>query len=382
MQTPNIFTYATSELSQDAAIAYILSWADPGYQKEYPEMNQLGEKLLRKLMSEAAKERGMTDPLSEQKIKSVEVDTQVDHVDVEAIINETVCLIIEDKTFTGQHSNQIARYVKEKQGGKQQVLAVYLKTGNESLSNARRVLRQASQEKDVALRGVPYGLFYRKDLLDVFKECEDTGNTIIEEFRHHLRAWEDKSNEWKTQPPTNWSHSAVEGFYMALDEWWEKEQDVTDEDYYGWHYVTNPSGGFLAFYWHRRPYGPIDGELYLQIETDPVKKPVESVLKVRAYRKRNEGEETRTDSTDLYKALDALSKAAEGSSIHVKKAGTFRGGKWGGGVAILGFEESGKYLAINDDGKVDLEATKEHLKEAMALVSSAAKQTAGDTHEE
>ncbi len=124
MKTPNIFEYATSELSQDAALAYVLAWADPEYKNTEPKLHALGDDLLRALLEAVAEHD--TSPV--KKIDTVLVKTQVKNVDVLVTINASKHLIIEDKVNAKKHSNQIKRYKKKFPGS----VAVYLKTGNES----------------------------------------------------------------------------------------------------------------------------------------------------------------------------------------------------------------------------------------------------------
>ena len=45
-------------------------------------------------------------------IGSVTVEKQVDGLDVLAVLNEKIAILIEDKTFTNDHSNQLKRYRK------------------------------------------------------------------------------------------------------------------------------------------------------------------------------------------------------------------------------------------------------------------------------
>jgi hypothetical protein len=47
--TPNIFSIATSELSQDALITWLLQWADTKYATIQPELHSCGQKLVRAL---------------------------------------------------------------------------------------------------------------------------------------------------------------------------------------------------------------------------------------------------------------------------------------------------------------------------------------------
>ena len=132
MITPNVFNFATSELSQDAVLAYILSWARPGYQNRYPELNRLGDKLLRLLVEKAATKKGIQNPLDKSEpVTELKVGTQRDRIDVWAEINDRWFLVIEDKTETNIHSRQLERYCSKIDSEKWIVLPVYVKTGNE-----------------------------------------------------------------------------------------------------------------------------------------------------------------------------------------------------------------------------------------------------------
>ena len=48
---PNIFSYATSELSQDAMIAWLLQWASPEYGEADPDLHRTGVYCHRKVNS-------------------------------------------------------------------------------------------------------------------------------------------------------------------------------------------------------------------------------------------------------------------------------------------------------------------------------------------
>lgn len=83
---PNIFNYATSELSQDAFICYMLNFPDAA-----------------KLFLDKC---GIYD----EEIKDIR--RQYLHIDV-LVETDNHYLIIEDKTGTGEHDDQICRYVEE-----------------------------------------------------------------------------------------------------------------------------------------------------------------------------------------------------------------------------------------------------------------------------
>lgn len=98
----NIFTYATSELSQDAFIA----WLCANYDSK--ELGEVSKKFIGLLAGESDGDAA--------KISEVKVEKQHNHIDVLVLYKidgKQKVLVIEDKTYTKEHDNQIIRYVTE-----------------------------------------------------------------------------------------------------------------------------------------------------------------------------------------------------------------------------------------------------------------------------
>ena len=97
--TPNLFSFATSELSQDAVFCWLIQWADDSYIKEDSSLCMLGKRFLSLL----------TDiPINE--IHSINVGRQWANIDIWVEINDDTVLIVEDKIETCIHSGQDIRY--------------------------------------------------------------------------------------------------------------------------------------------------------------------------------------------------------------------------------------------------------------------------------
>lgn len=102
----NIFKFATGELSQDAFICWFFNWFNEG---ENP--------YLKKAVCDFCR-----DKLDISSVSSVDIYRQFSKkvtkdntmfsvkIDVLLILNSDIAVIIEDKTFTSEHSNQILRY--------------------------------------------------------------------------------------------------------------------------------------------------------------------------------------------------------------------------------------------------------------------------------
>ena len=139
---PNIFCYATSELSQDAMIAWLLACAKP---KEDEALREVGQSFIRFLLGTPCNgvESAVLD--GEGKLQRYEgagvvsdvcdLDTQYNKVDVYCrakIDGRLVSFVIEDKTGTTAHSGQLERYRKLAQSDKRHenyLKLIYLKTG-------------------------------------------------------------------------------------------------------------------------------------------------------------------------------------------------------------------------------------------------------------
>ena len=165
MDMPCLFSYATSELSQDAFFAYLLSWADDKYDG-FAE-HELGRVFLKKMFE-----------LNNQKMpKKVEtkVYRQCDHIDIFCEINgKEFALIFEDKVSSLEHGNQLERYWNTTKGygyDDERILGIYCKT----------------HEIPYAPSDLRYKVMDRQTLLDMLRSeighCACQTNTVVGEFK-------------------------------------------------------------------------------------------------------------------------------------------------------------------------------------------------------
>lgn len=116
----NLFTFATSELSQDAFICWCLNWIN------YPNENLYY--MAKDIFSNLLKEKN----LENEKVKIIR---QYKKIDVLVILNNSKkAYIIEDKTYSSEHSDQINRYKENIENIKKEleietIKTVYFKTG-------------------------------------------------------------------------------------------------------------------------------------------------------------------------------------------------------------------------------------------------------------
>src|SRR4051794_8257944 len=102
MTRPNLFHHATSELSQDAILCWLLAWADAPCATIDPAMYAVGRAFLEMLYRLPRKD-AIEPP---ERDLSIRIHRQKGHTDIVAEIGETDLLVIEDKTDTSHHDDQ------------------------------------------------------------------------------------------------------------------------------------------------------------------------------------------------------------------------------------------------------------------------------------
>lgn len=251
MTENNLFYWATSELSQDAFLCYLIIYAKEEYSLLFKEEHRFALKLRNHMLKKV---------WFDIEIKSIEVKKQVMKIDVLLIINNEYYLIIEDKTFTDERYNQIKSYIEnlvnsDKAIDYKKVKGLYFKTGDESYQNL--------QSKETAS-------MMRKEIIEVFKEYSGN-NIIILDYLKNLKEIEKKrmTFENKSLRVENYNWTEIIGFYNRLDEEFIllKEKGIMPEEIkFNWEYTPNQSGGFMCYYFQNvldfAKYG-----FYLQLES-------------------------------------------------------------------------------------------------------------------
>ncbi len=244
MNKPNLFNFATSELSQDAFICWLLSWAKPCYKTSHPQLNACATDILRVCF-----EKHECEFPSE--IQSVEISKQDVNIDVLCVVNGLFAVLIEDKTHTSQHSDQLQRYfdgVRNRGFAAGNILPIYFKT------------RDQSNYGPVTAAG--YQPFLRGDLLAILNQYESVDSDIFQDFRACLNEVEYEVQSFRRLPLQEWKWNSWIGFYV------EMKKAFPDGN---WDYVANPSGGFLGFWfsWHQNAYLQLEQEKFcFKIEVD------------------------------------------------------------------------------------------------------------------
>ena len=236
MSKPNLFAFATGELSQDAFICWLASWADPIWASSEQALHETATSFLGKLLDLGKVERPET-------YLKVTVQRQIKHIDVLIEINDEFAILVEDKTFTSEHSDQLARYLQDlgKTFQRDKIAAIYLKTGDQG------------SYADVDSAG--YSRFRRQEFLELLEQGIQRGvrNDIYRDFYDSLLSLDQSIRAFSVKPISEWDQNCWVGFFVELQRYF------TDGN---WWKVPNQSGGFMGFWWHER------GMAYLQLEEE------------------------------------------------------------------------------------------------------------------
>lgn len=236
MNAPNLFSFATSELSQDAFICWFLSWADDKYKSLDASLHTCAINFI----SEAFRKHSKPMP---KELTDIKITKQDKNIDVLCVINNEFAIIVEDKTWTKQHSNQLSRYKEEILGREFEpgnIIPIYYKS--EEQSNYVKVEKNG------------YKPFLRDEMIKILSTYEGSNQVLID-YKDHLIQKSQKIASFMYLPINDWHRYSWVGFYMCLQERLSSGH---------WDYVANPNGGFLGFWWHW--HGNDDCEQYLQLE--------------------------------------------------------------------------------------------------------------------
>ena len=188
--------------------------------------------------------------------------------------------------------------------------------------------------------------YLRKDFLNVLRESKvKTDNAIFYDFLNHLEELESSIQQFSTKKLENWKDTDWQGFYMVL-------YDELNSEGADWSYVANPSGGFFGFWWHFKEVANKHYMPYLQLEQDNL-----------CFKVMVEGESNRRNVRE--DAFECVQQAASKLDVKVQRPVRMGNGKF---MTVARWQ--GEYRVMTD-GKLDMTATLENLKEAQAVVDKA-----------
>ena len=245
----NLFYYATSELSQDAFLCYLLSFALEDA-REDAVLRTCANGFLTAMLPETAGKHVVLTAVEKKQIHAMDVLLTA------VCDGQTYKIVVEDKTHTREHDNQLSRYLERLRELYPDCLprGVYYKTGFQSDLSA--------------VLAAGYQIISRTRMLSLLAPfAAQTENQIVRDYFDYWNAFEQEAQAFRTVPMSQWSWRQVYAFYDAIQNSdFPKEKQVGVK--YG--YTATPSGGYEELcIW---PYDDIvyvrgvRCELYLQVE--------------------------------------------------------------------------------------------------------------------
>lgn len=237
----NIFKFATSELSQDALLCYWFNFATKKHFDECIPERKSAQELLATIISKWTK-----TPIDYSAIKVNKITRQFKNIDVLLQVNDKYLILIEDKIYTNEHTDQISRYVEEleKYGDyieDKVIIPVYFK-----------MIDQTNAYKDT------YCLINREIVLAILKKYTFNNYTPLQMFSQNLLDIDNATNNFFEYPISEWSYNHYYGFFSSLHK---------DEKYIiNIQYIHNQNGGFYGNWFNSKPIN-IKGthEIYLML---------------------------------------------------------------------------------------------------------------------
>jgi hypothetical protein len=317
---PNIFRIATKELSQDGFFTWLLQWADKDNAVHNQQLNETAKDFVKFLIQQQ-------HDTSALEIKKIDAGRQWNNIDIWAEVNDQLFIVIEDKTNSAAHSEQLERYrdiaINEYKDRNFKHVFIYLKTGNESLEALKKVSEKG------------YAIIDRKGILSVFNQRQ-IHNEIFNEFKDYLTALEAQTNSFAKFDNITADWKAGEGFYLKLQELLGEWTD--------WRYVANQTGGFLGFWYHWA--GTSEYDLYIQIE-NAFDYGIKLVIKVGDW----------TPSTALlYQILSDLQPYSQKHGLTLSKPDKYRAGE----TSTLAIIQNP--FTVDSDGNFDIDQFVQTLK--------------------
>ncbi len=188
------------------------------------------------------------------------------NIDIYVVVNKRYHIIIEDKTFTCQHHEQIEKYKSKLfEANKENIVCL-----DNIVCAYYKIVEQAYEEEKVVN-------ITRNDLIDIFsKYVVETRNNIFKDYYDYLLEIDVAVNAYKNKSISEWGESkghAYKGFFTHL----VKDQIIDVSRGYNWYYVPNQSNGFWGLHWYHitkielascKLTKPDIEEIYLQIENN------------------------------------------------------------------------------------------------------------------
>lgn len=244
IEAPNIFKYATKELSQDAFLCWLFSFADIDYKySDYKNLHNVALNLLNKFID-----------VDGYIVEKVIVKKQIKNIDIWIEINSELLIVIEDKTNSVASDNQLSKYYKTAsdyciKNRFQHPICIYFKTGSEAL----KVFNSSNINEK-------WKYFSLKALIDILTPFEEKiDHPYFRDFYKINKQRFDLTINFDRhickEDLKNLDNELIEAFYSKLE---------NDKIFHNWKYLD--SRGVRRYYANNYSYQSNTANVYLQLD--------------------------------------------------------------------------------------------------------------------
>ena len=194
----NLFDYATRELAQDA----LLTWLFSNYDCEKPKVCEVAYHLLNKF-------NGLDMKLGEA--THLKVVKQYKKMDIIVRFNyggKRYLTVIEDKTYSREHDNQLQKYNSEleKIQDVDVIKRIYYKTDDKDPQDIKACDECQPEWK----------YYFIEDIVKLFDGFHDTGSHILDDYISHVRAIERKVSHMSKKSMTEWDYYEFRTYFRKM----------------------------------------------------------------------------------------------------------------------------------------------------------------------
>lgn len=197
----NLFQHATSELSQDAILAWLISWADNKYATCYPQLHQTGRHFIAQLFTKAGKQVPA--------YTTVKTHPQWNKIDL-LVKLDNHAILIEDKVYANAHGEQLKKYrqILQQTYNPENILSIFLKTGYQpDFTTVKEDGFHPFTAEDL-MEVVKYGKNNAQVKNDIFAEFHTHLGILVQEFKEAKNAYE----QFRNIPVKQWKYWHWQGF--------------------------------------------------------------------------------------------------------------------------------------------------------------------------
>jgi hypothetical protein len=248
----NLFDYATSELSQDAFLCWLAANWDSEDKAIHDSVHDLLLHCIQTAYGDDTDERAET---SQKEIQVLDIQRQRRHVDVYLRLrygDQYYAVIIEDKTRSSYHDNQLNRYYEELSlSTSDMIIGLYFKPNF------------VPERKEIENGEKRYVVMDYHDILNCLKP--GSKNAIFRSYRDRLQKRAKRAQEFKSKNVQEWDDDQFCAFFEYTLSNLSKESEVWVGSFGR---NDNKNGGrYSMWLGNQRELGPNHDSFHLNLET-------------------------------------------------------------------------------------------------------------------